>query len=147
MLADMKDVRTVAERGGDIVGDHDDRDATLLKVIDEVIHLGRTLRVKSADRLIKQKDLFGCAERSCEKHPLLLSSGQLAEALFPKMLDPHTAHILLRECFFLRTVKRSKTQPALAPGENNLINGCREILLDLGLLWKIPDLVVFQPVL
>lgn len=50
------------------------------------------------------------------------------------------------QLFFFFVVKGPETAASLAPGENDLPHGCREVLLYEGLLRQITDLIFLQPV-
>ena len=51
-ISDMKNVLSVFDRARDVVRDHDDRDAFVIELFDEGIHLARNEGVKACDRLI-----------------------------------------------------------------------------------------------
>ena len=76
--------------GVDIVGDHDDADivAEVYK-LDKIVHLPGGDGVKPGDRLVQQKKLFGGAESTGKKHPLLLAAGQLPIAPLRQIGDAH----------------------------------------------------------
>ena len=113
MRADVKDVRCIFDRSGDIMGDHDDCHAFPVQVPDQFIHLRSHFRIQPGDRFIQQEDLPGGSEGPGKQDALLLSAGQLSVAAARQIRDPHPFHILFRQLFFGFVIKRAQSAAAL----------------------------------
>ena len=78
----------------DVVRDVDDRDASLLVLMEaqhEVLELGARERVHRCERLVEQEDLRTRDERSRDRHALLHATGELPRVFLPHALQPHFA--------------------------------------------------------
>jgi len=59
-----------------IVGDHDDGGAVAMQFFEQIQNAARHLSVEIARRFVRQQQPRGSGERSRDRHPLLLPSGQ-----------------------------------------------------------------------
>ena len=114
------------------------------KLVDQVTAVN--MGVKSGNRLIKKQHFLCGAQRAGKQHPLLLPAGQLPIASPCEPGDLHLIHSLRCKLLFFFVIKRTAAAASLAPGENDLSHGCREVLLYHCLLRQIADLVFSQPV-
>ena len=146
LTSDMQDMTGITDRRSDVMRDHDDSDSFFVEGGDQLVHVGGYLWVKSGDRLIKKEELTGRTERPREQNSLLLASGKHPVAAVSKIIDIHPLHIFFSELSLFGIIEGTKTQPALAAGQNDLPDGSREILLDKGLLREVADLVCAKPV-
>ena len=121
------------------MGDHDDGDALPVKLGDDFIHLRRCFGVQTGDRLIQQQAFPGGAQCPGQEHPLLLPAGEIPVAFSGELCHAHPLQILRCQRFFRFGVEGPQAAPALEARKHDLLHGCGEIPLHLGLLGQIAD--------
>src|SRR5688572_14059135 len=71
-----------------LVGDEDDRLAFVVQALEHRHDLFRRLRVEVAGRLVREYQSRIVDERARDRHPLLLTPGELARQMFFPPLEP-----------------------------------------------------------
>ena len=93
----MQHLRGIAQRGLDVVRDHDDGDIVAeVDELDEIVQLPRRHGVQPGDRLVEQQQLLRGAQGAREQHALLLAAGERLIALVFQIVDSHALLILQR---------------------------------------------------
>ena len=146
LLSQMQNMRSIFERGVNIVGDHDDCNTSgFIDVGDLGIQTSGRDRVKSRHRFIQKDQFLGSAHGACQQHPLLLTSGQIPVALVLQIQDLQCLHVFPCSFFFRTGIERPKAHPVKTAGKDDFPHTGRKILLDLGLLGQVADFCRFQP--
>lgn len=70
----VQNMRGVSNRRLDIVRNHYDCYAVLVELLNQIIQILRSQRVKTRNRLVEDNQLGGSAESSCQKNTLLLTA-------------------------------------------------------------------------
>ena len=131
----MQHLRGIAQRGLDVVRDHDDGDIVAeVDELDEVVQLPRRHGVQPGDRLVEQQQLLRGAQGAREQHALLLAAGERLIALVFQVLNAHALQIFQRSGAVRFGIKRPAVHPVQPPGEHDLHHARGKIALQLRLL-------------
>ena len=109
-VPDLKNVRCIAQRGFEIVRDHDHGNAHLpVDLVNIIVHGLGERRIQSGHRLIQQDEFSGGAQRAGHKHTLLLAAGELEVTGILQIQNFQCLHVSARDLFFRRAVERTQT--------------------------------------